>query len=163
MSTRVLVSDSNVLIDFDCCDLLDAMFRLPFTFIVPDVLYIEELREQHSDLPAKGLLVQQFGPEVSADIVSLRRKHRRPSFNDLMALALARSLGCELLSGDAELRRTARAEDHPCRGSVRVLEKLVQHRQIPVEDALKALVRMKESGRRLPWGAAEKSIRASEP
>ncbi len=40
----VLVSDVSVLIDLEHGSLLEAAFRLPFKFVVPDVLYELELK-----------------------------------------------------------------------------------------------------------------------
>ena len=42
---KVLVSDTSVLIDLDRGALVEATFRLPFEFTVPDLLYERELRE----------------------------------------------------------------------------------------------------------------------
>jgi hypothetical protein len=40
---RILVSDSSVLIEFSKRGLLEEMFRLPLEFVVPDLLFEEEL------------------------------------------------------------------------------------------------------------------------
>ena len=40
---KVLVSDSSILIEFSKHDLLDKMFALEFQFVVPDLLFHEEL------------------------------------------------------------------------------------------------------------------------
>lgn len=42
---KVLVSDTSVLIDLDRGNLVEATFRLPFEFTVPDLLYERELKE----------------------------------------------------------------------------------------------------------------------
>lgn len=39
----ILVSDTSVLIDLERAGLLEAMFVLPFEFVVPDLLYEREL------------------------------------------------------------------------------------------------------------------------
>ena len=40
MPPPLLISDSNILIDLDCCGLLPKVFKLPFQIAVPDVLYL---------------------------------------------------------------------------------------------------------------------------
>lgn len=160
MTTPLVISDSNILIDFQCCELLEAMLSLPYNFAVPDVLYMEELIEDHPELPALGLRVVNFGPEVTGDIEFLRSRYPTPSTNDLMALALARSLSADLLSGDAQLRKAAKAEKHPCHGSIWLLQEMVRRSVIGVDAAIEALDRMKELGRRLPWGSAKRQLRA---
>ena len=43
---KVLVSDTSVLIDLDRGSLVEATFRFPFEFTVPDLLYERELKDQ---------------------------------------------------------------------------------------------------------------------
>ncbi len=63
---RILVSDSSVLIEFSKRSLLAEMFRLPFEFVVPDLLFEEELIDlgQYSrdDLVSFGLGVEALDP-----------------------------------------------------------------------------------------------------
>lgn len=54
----LLVSDANIFIDFEAADLLTELFRLPHEIVVPDVLYAQELAEQHADLLNLGLRTQ---------------------------------------------------------------------------------------------------------
>ena len=41
----LMVSDANILLDIEVGELVATMFRLPYRFVVPDVLYAEELVE----------------------------------------------------------------------------------------------------------------------
>jgi|TARA_Y100000310_G_scaffold140405_1_gene139878 hypothetical protein len=63
---RVLVSDSSVLIEFSKRGLLEEMFRLPFEFAVPDLLFEEELIDlgtySRDDLHRFGLRVEALDP-----------------------------------------------------------------------------------------------------
>lgn len=158
MATPLLISDSNILIDFDCCGLLPRIFKLPYEFAVPDLLYIEELAEHHPELPALGLKVIQFGPQVTVDVMTLRRKYPGTGFHDITALALAQSLRSELLTGDKQLRRLAEAEQQPVRGTVWLIQALIEHKVIKVDHALAAVDDMKAAGRRLPWKKAKHTI-----
>ena len=40
---KVLISDANVLIDMEVGGLIELMFKLPFEFQTPDILFEEEL------------------------------------------------------------------------------------------------------------------------
>jgi hypothetical protein len=51
----LLISDANILIDIEEGQLISQLFQLPYQFCVPDILFAEELEEQHSDLLHKGL------------------------------------------------------------------------------------------------------------
>ncbi len=51
----LLISDANILMDVEVGDLVAPMFSLGYQFAVPDVLYYEELEEQHAHLLDMGL------------------------------------------------------------------------------------------------------------
>ena len=51
----LLVSDANILMDVEEGDLLASMFSLGYQFAVPDILYVDELRERHAHLLKMGL------------------------------------------------------------------------------------------------------------
>lgn len=46
----ILVSDTSVLIDLERAQLIEDMFRLPFEFAVPDLLYARELAGELGEL-----------------------------------------------------------------------------------------------------------------
>lgn len=75
----LLISDANILIDLDVAGLLEEMFRLPETFAVPDVLFVEELLEQHAALPGYGLQVLEMLPMVVDEAIRLRGMYNQPS------------------------------------------------------------------------------------
>ncbi len=61
---HVLVSDTSVLIDLKRGSLLEASFRLPYRFIVPDLLYERELKNFEGDeLLQLGLTVEELNGE----------------------------------------------------------------------------------------------------
>lgn len=95
-----LISDVNIIIDMEVGGILDHMFRLPETFAVPDILYMEELAEQHSELPGLGLEILKLRAEFIAEAYRLREANNKPGMNDLFALALAKQEECPLLAGD---------------------------------------------------------------
>ena len=45
---RLLISDANILIDMEEGQLLTIVFKLPFEFVIPDLLFFDELEELHS-------------------------------------------------------------------------------------------------------------------
>ena len=48
----LLISDANILMDVEVGDLVAPMFSLEYQFAVPDILYYEELEDQHAHLVA---------------------------------------------------------------------------------------------------------------
>jgi len=166
---RLLISDANILIDMEAGGLLETLFRLPMQFGIPDLLYYEEIEEGSPGLEQLGLQIM----EVSGDFVKyaalLPSKYNttlpakngaKPSHNDYLALALAKQESCTLLTGDANLRIVAIKESVTVMGTIGLLCAMVENQLLTVDDALKALHKMKEGKRRLPWPDAEKMLEA---
>lgn len=155
---QLLISDSNVFIDLECCDLLHLMFKLPYRFCTPDILFEQELRQQHSYLLTIGLQLLSLNSDSMMCAFQLNSKYRNPSINDLMALSLAKQESCPLLTGDKALRDAAQKEAVLIKGTVWVLEQLVIHQHIDKTTALNALQTMQDNHRRLPFEKARQII-----
>ena len=107
----VLVSDTSVLIDLERGRLLEEMFRLPFEFAVPDLLYARELVGPLGEqLVALGLRVEVLTPLELARATTVRRQNASLSTPDTFAFAIAQSRQWTLLTGDGGLRELALAE-----------------------------------------------------
>ena len=121
----MVVSDTSVLVDLDRGSLLEAAFRLPFKFAVPDLLYKREL-EAHSGarLRQLGLRVLSLDGDEVMQALSRRRRHTALSLPDCFALTLAVRHKWTLLTGDAKLRRLAEAEDVECHGVLWLLDEM---------------------------------------
>lgn len=166
----LLISDANILIDMEAGGLLGLMFQLPHEFGVPDLLFDDELADQHAHLPDMGLRVMPLDEAVIRRTGELAARYRRPSRYDLMALALAESMQCPLLTGDEALRKAAEAETQAqgrpqqptieVRGTLWLVEELVRNGLLSVEAARQAYAAMRQRGRRLPWAIAEQHLKA---
>lgn len=154
----LLISDANILIDVEVGDLVAPMFSLDYQFAVPDTLYFEELKEQHSHLLEMGLKVKTLSAKSVARVGELSQNYIRPGRNDLFALALAEAEQCSLLTGDAALRQAAEAEQLDVKGTIWLISEMIQEHRITVMVARAALNKMKANGRRLPWGMAEQMM-----
>ena len=122
---HVLVSDTSVLVDLERGSFLEASFRLPFRFVVPDLLYEQELKDYGGDELIKlGLVVE----ELDGDGVSLALAYRQQapalSLPDCFALALAQTRSWALLSGDSVLRQLAEREAVECHGVLWLLDEM---------------------------------------
>ena len=155
---QLLISDTNIIIDLDVCELLEQMFQLPFSFAVPDVLYLEELEEQHGNLPGFGLQVMPLSSESIDKAITLQIKYMDTSSNDLFALTLAQQEECPLLTGDQALREAAQEENVEIKGTIWIITQLIISDILNCDDATEAFAIMKSKGRRLPWSKAEQMI-----
>lgn len=147
----ILVSDANIFIDMDVADLTRQMFRLDESFATPDVLYQEELAEQHSELPGLGLQIERLTATAISDVERMVILHQQNSVNDLMALALAKERQWPLLSGDRRLREAAVIERVEIHGTLWLVERLVTTKTISLSQAEVSFESMRNDGRRLPW------------
>lgn len=155
---QLLVSDANILIDMEEGGLLDQMFQLPYEFVTPDILFYEELEEDHSNLLGLGLALKEVSSESMMYAMQLTSTYAKASRNDCFALALARQEECPLLTGDMALRLAAEKETAIVKGTIWVISQLVIHQVVTPQGARDAFTQMKANGRRLPWALAEGAI-----
>lgn len=147
----LLVSDANIFIDFAATDLTPLLFWLPKRLIVPDVPYHEELEARHAHLLEHGLELRTLTGEQVEQASRLGAVHRGPSTNDLLALTLAKNIGCPLVTGDRRLREAATAESLEVPGTLSLTEMLFDNALATIEQAETAYEAMRLAGRRLPW------------
>ncbi len=88
----VLVSDTSVVIDLERAQIIEHVFALPYGFIVPDALYVQELRDYGGErLIARGLQARTLTGEQVQEAQRLRKLEPRISINDSYALSLAKA------------------------------------------------------------------------
>ncbi len=158
----LLISDANILIDMEEGELLEQMFQLPFEFHIPDILFVEELEDQHHHLLDLGLRLAELESEVMLHAMELTTRYNKPSRNDCFALALAARKRCPLLTGDQALRNAAENEAVMVQGTLWLVKMLVNRGLITTDEARAAYQRMRNARRRLPWALAEAALAAFE-
>ena len=88
--------------------MLEDLFRLPFEFAVPDLLFVRELAGDLGDrLVALGLRVEELSPAELIRATTIRRQRVNLSTPDTFAFAIAESRKWTLLTGDGGLRELA--------------------------------------------------------
>ncbi len=156
--TRLLISDANILIDLEDGGLIADLFKLPFQFQVPDMLFVDELEADHGYLLEHGLQLGELTPESMAEVEGLVKRYKKPSRYDCFALVLAKQEACPLLTGDKNLRQAAEQENVDVKGTLWIVEAMIKHQVITFKAARAAYENMKQKGRRLPWELAEKRL-----
>ncbi len=159
---RLLISDANILIDLDDGGILELSFQLPLTLQVPDVLLDEELGDMSERLRSLGLTTAELRPEGVSRASELNALYPRTSRMDCMALALAEQQACPLLTGDAALRAAAEHEQVEVRGTIWIVELLIEHGLMTIAATREAYARMRELGSRLPWSLINSRLNALE-
>lgn len=159
---QILISDANVLIDMDVGGLLEQMFQLPYTFQIPDMLFVDELESHHPELLGYGLQSVELDEECMIDAGVLVERYSGPSRYDCFALSLAKQRSAPLLSGDKALRKAAKKERVEVKGSLWVVTELVIHGVISKDQALAAYKKMEAAGSRLPWDDAHRMLEEAQ-
>lgn len=127
--TWVVVNDASCLIDLRKGGLLHALLRLPYRFIVPLPIRMEELLDFTSQewriLEDGGLATYDLPGEEVAQVFAIKREHTGLSANDCFALVTAT---CQkngiLLTGDANLRKVAVARNVRVHGVLWIIDEL---------------------------------------
>ncbi len=136
----VLVSDTSVIIDLERGTLLDDLFRLPFEFAVPDLLFRRELAGPLGDsLMALGLRVEELTSIELTRATTVRRQRKDLSTPDTFAFAIAEGRGWPLLTGDGGLRRLAAECRIDFHGVLWVFDQFEFGRHVPLQKLLAGL------------------------
>jgi predicted nucleic acid-binding protein len=151
----LLISDANIFIDVEAGNLTPVIFKLPYEFAVPDILFELELQKHHEHLLDAGLKVISLDATALRMMESLLRKHPRASIMDHAALSLAMQEHCPLLTGDRDLRIAAQQEGVEVHGTIWVMEKLLEQKLILQQQARTSFASMRVKNSRLPWGDVE--------
>jgi len=149
---QVLVSDTSVLVDLERGNLIQAAFRLPLEFAVPDVLYHRELKDFGGpQLVHLGLRIEELPPEGVLLAKSFRDRKPGLSVPDAFAAALAKTQGWALLAGDGLLRQLATEEVVECRGVLWLMDLMLEKAVVDAQTLLDGLSRIAKNPRcRLP-------------
>ena len=148
----VVVSDTSVLIDLERGSLLEAAFRLPFSFAVPDLLYEQELKGRNgAELRELGLQIAELDGDGVAMALTYRNQAPALSLPDCFALTLAIRGDWTLLTGDSALRKLAEALRVDCHGLLWLLDEMLSSRAAKPQALHRGLSAISEHPRcRLP-------------
>lgn len=134
------------------------LFKLPYQIQVPDMLFADELEADHGYLLEHGLQLGELSPASMAEVETLVIRHKQPSRYDCFALMLAKQEQCPLLTGDQNLRNAAKLENVDVKGTLWIIEAMIEHQIISIQTARAAYRNMEQQGRCLPWVLAEKRL-----
>jgi predicted nucleic acid-binding protein len=139
----VVVSDSSVLIDLAKARLFEPAFALPYRFVIPDVMFADELLDLGSytreDALAMGVRVARLDGDGVNTALGYAQRYVALSSNDAFALALASVNSWMLLAGDGALRRAAGAENVQVHGHLWLVDEMRRHGTVPRTRLLRVL------------------------
>ncbi|MDQ2068989.1 DUF3368 domain-containing protein [Natronospira bacteriovora] len=147
----LLVSDANILIDLIEGRVVAEFLSLPDEIATPDLLFEEELADHHGELLGMGLNLAELSGDQIQRAEELVGNHPKASRNDCLALTLAETENCTLLTGDRALRQAADALRVEIHGTIWCVQRMIDSGRITPVQAREAYRRMRLGNSRLPW------------
>jgi predicted nucleic acid-binding protein len=141
---RIVISDTSCFIDLGKGSLVKTVLKLPYAFVMPDVLFYDELLHFGSaakdDLCALGLQVVELDAHGTRRAMEHFARYRALTVNDSFALALAEQTeDCILLTGDGGLRKIAAGMGIEVHGVLWIIDELEQTRLATAHQLYEAL------------------------
>ena len=152
---QILIHDASCLIDLISVELLELALELPYRMEMPYLVQNEircatQYNVIQKMIDRQKLHVIRSSQNEINDIAELNNRIPKLSFADCSVLYHA-SLRCAIiLSGDAQLRKTAEQQGIPVHGTLWFLKKLVDQAKLKTADAVVILERLNKINPRLP-------------
>jgi len=147
---KKLILDTTICIDLFNGQLLGKATRLPYELVLPDVIVHELISPPGELFIQSGFSTLQVREDFIEQIIVLRKHYSKPSTNDLFALLLAKINSCPLITGDDALRKAANAEGVRVYGLLWFLDRLIDQKILPKNEAADALEKVLAQGSWLP-------------
>lgn len=159
---KIIVQDTNILLDLLFLDLLESTLQLNYEFSTVDFVlaeFIKPEQKQKLDILIKlgKITIAQTQASEYSIITALMTKNL--SFTDCAIWYYAKKVEGILLTGDAKLRKTAIAGGLEVRGIFYIFDQLVEHSIINRALALEKLLQLQNHNPRLPKVEFEKRIK----
>jgi len=161
---KLVVTDTNVLIDIIDCQLVQAFFDLPLEIHTTEFILDELTEGQRAALipfvATDHLKVKKFDELEMRAIMEfpVTRKGVQRRIADRSALYLAVCWGAVLLGGDNDLRKEAEERKVEVHGSIWLFEVLFHHGITTAEQTKNNLERLMDVNPRIPVGLVRQTI-----
>lgn len=135
--TELISSDTNVWIDFDAISAVELPFRLPCTYLMWSEAVDDEVKSPgglRERLLAEGLVAVEITGDEFWLADGYGEHYSGISAYDAVALAIAKSRGIVLMTGDRRLRKAAEEEGVTVTGTIGVLDRLLAEGLIDEEE-----------------------------
>ena len=139
---ELISSDTNVWIDFDAIGAVELPFRLPCTYLMWSEAVDDEVKSPsglRERLLAEGLVAVEITGDEFWLADGYGERYVGISAYDAVALAIAKSRGILLVTGDRRLRKAAEEEGVIVTGTIGVLDRLLAE-GLAAEDEYRACI-----------------------
>lgn len=159
---KIIVSDTNILIDLAELNLLHDFTKLNFEFhtndfIINEIQNTEQKKKVQEIIETGKLFIATTKNEQYEKIFELGEKNL--SFEDCTIWYYAKINNGILLTGDGNLRKSAKKSGLEVRGIIYIFDKLIENNIINKKTALNKMTKLYETNKRLPKKEIEKRIK----
>lgn len=153
---KILVNDTNILIDLHSVGLLEEMCRLPYEihtvdFVVAEIADADQRRIFDELVAQGGIFIDGF---TADEVIEIVEEHSSVSGNlsipDCSVCYFARKHNVPMLTGDRRLRRYAEEQSIEVHGILFIFDELVKHDIISTSMAADRLEELFAINARLP-------------
>ncbi|MCR5606688.1 MAG: hypothetical protein K6F69_07730 [Treponema sp.] len=161
---KLVISDTNILLDLISVDLLEAFFSLPCDFyttdfVISEIIQPEQNRALERFTKTGRLEVVSFDPNELISITEVFEKNdNNASLPDCSVWYYAKKTGGRLLTGDGKLRKSAEADKVKVSGILYIFDNLVEYGILEAPLAADLLEKLTSINMRLPRGECQKRI-----
>ncbi|MCB9245675.1 MAG: PIN domain-containing protein [Flavobacteriales bacterium] len=161
---RVVVTDVSVFFDLFEIQVLPEFFALEWEIHTTDFVYNEILQANQKEVfevfeRSKRLNILKFSSEEEKQVRNFKTRLSIRSIADKTILWKALQLEATLLTCDRKLRKEAEGHAIEVRGSIWVIEQLVENDVIDSTRGISLLENLKMTNNRLPFDLIDKLIR----
>ncbi len=160
---RLIITDTNVMFDLIKIGALPEFFSLNFeicttVFVIEEIKPPEQKEMVETFIRAKKLTVYDFSCEDIEDVLNYDACRTLKRLTDKSVIWKCHLLDCPMLTGDRKMREIAEEIGIEVRGSIWVIDELLQNEMITPENAITLFEKLMVTNSRLPKNEIEKRI-----
>ena len=161
---KIIVNDTNILIDLHSIGLLEVLCELPYDvrtvdFVIAEITDPEQSEALSALATENKIRIESFDAEELGEIITEHSSvPGNISIPDCSVCYYARKYAATLLTGDRQLRRYAEANNVSVRGILFIFDELVANNVISSQQASAKLRELVAINVRLPKSEIEKRI-----
>lgn len=166
ITEKIVISDTNILLDLLSQNMLDDFFSLPCDicttdFVIDEIVQPAQQKIIDSFVKSRKLDVVQFSPLEFSNITSLFVMNpNNASLTDCSVWYYAKQTNGRLLTGDGKLRKAAENDNVKVSGILYIFDNLIEYGILSEKDAADLLENLMKINMRLPKDECEKRILA---
>lgn len=161
---KLVISDTNILLDLISVNMLEAFFSLPCDFyttdfVISEIIQPSQIKAIEKYTKARKLEVISFGFEEIIEINKIHTNNtNNASITDCSVWYYAKKTGGRLLTGDGKLRKSVESDNVKVSGILYVFDNLIEYGILKPSESADLLEHLMQINMRLPKGECEKRI-----